>query len=156
MANTPLQPIKTSGAGFSPNRVAQLEGGVGNNQQARASDVNPIIDYVNAMAGVNASAVTQATSTATGVTLNSRAGVITMFTSVAATTVGASFVLTNSYIGTSSNVQAWVSGYTGTLSANGFPAVTSVIPAAGSATITVVNTGTNALAGVVEVSFIVF
>lgn len=151
MAN-PLDKIIT----LTPGRIAQLEGGVGNNQFARASEVNPIIDYLNPRSGATAGTVTQLTSTATGVTLNSLAGIITCYTSTAATTVGATFTLTNSFITTTSIVYAVVTGYTGTLSTNGFPEVTSVIPAAGSAQITIVNSGTNALSGVVTVSFIVF
>lgn len=138
-----------------PGRLNQEKLGVGNNQFTRASDVNPIIDYLNTRSSINGSSVTQLTSTATGVTLNGNIGTVVMFTSTAATTVGATFVLTNANISAASIVLAQVNGYTGTLSTNGFPVVTSVIPAAGTAQVTVVNAGTNALSGVVTICFLV-
>lgn len=149
MANTPLSPVIKTSVG----RIAQLELRVGENQFVRASDVNQAINYLNDRAAANKGTVTQATSTTTGVTLNTKAGTITCFTSTAATTVAAEFTLTNSSITASSMVMGMISAYSGT---TGHPAVVSIIPSAGSAVIKVVNTGTAVLNGIYKVSFIVF
>lgn len=151
--NTPISSIVTSSIG----RGAELKYGPGNNQYARASDVNPIIDYLDARAGINAGAVTQATSTSTAVTLNSYAGVITMFAGSITANNSVSFTLNNTSITSTSIVVAVVSGFQGTLGTNGYPAVTAVYPANGSATIQVSNiaaagTGANSI----KISFIVY
>jgi len=152
MANSPLQKIVTASAG----RGAQLDPGPGNNQYCRASDFNPVVDYVNNQAGVNAGTVTQTAGALTNaVTLNSVAGVITTSATSLAAATAASFTLTNSYITTSSIVVATVTqgGAAGSL-----PVVASIVPSNGSAVITLYNmsaataTGTNAL----KISFIVF
>ena len=89
-----LQKIKTIS-----RRIYQLEGGTGNNQPARASDVNPIIDWVNNRSDVNtaANAVTASgTTTAQTATLNTYSGTITSAT--LATAIGtASITVTDAY-----------------------------------------------------------
>lgn len=147
--NTPISSIVTSSIG----RGAELKYGPGNNQYARASDVNPIIDYLDARAGVNAGTVTQGTSISTGVTLNNYAGVITMFATSIVTGTPVSFTLTNSNIASNSIVLAQVvqGGAAGSAAT-----VASVVPAAGSATITVVNNSSTATgSNSVKIAFIV-
>lgn len=75
MPNSAIPKIVTSSIG----RGAELQYGPGNNQYARASDVNPIINGVNQISFANASnnAVTQSTSLSTAVTLNATTGIIT-------------------------------------------------------------------------------
>lgn len=147
---TPLASIVTSSIG----RGAELKYGPGNNQYARASDVNPIIDYIDSRAGVNAGTVTQATSTSTGVTLNSYAGIITMFAGTIAASGNTSFTLTNSNITSTSIVQAQIvqGGAAGSL-----PVVVSVVPSNGSAVITIANVSTATATGAnsLKISFIV-
>ena len=150
MANSPLEKIVISDIG----RGAQLKYGPGNNQYCRASDFNPVVDYVNDRAGVNASTITQATSITTGVTLNSISGVITMFATSIVTGTPVSFTLTNANITASSIVLAQVvqGGAAGSAAT-----VASVVPAAGSATITVVNNSATATgANSVKIAFVIF
>jgi hypothetical protein len=138
MPNTPVSKIVTSSIG----RGAELQYGPGNNQYARASDVNPIINALNNFSLANASvnAVTQLTSTTTGVTLNAITGVITMFGSTITAGSSASFVLTNSNITSNSLIFAITSG-----GANNSAQLVSAQPASGSATFTVsVPTGATA------------
>jgi len=101
------------------------------------------------------SAVTQLTSNATGVTLNSRGGKITMFGALAGN-ANATFTLTNSYITATSQVLAWVSN---TVAATSFAGVKVTIAAPGSGTvaITVTNadTGANSQGSAAIVQFIV-
>ncbi len=132
MANSPLQPIKTSGAGFTPNRVAQLEGGVGNNQQARASDVNPIIDYLNARSGDNA---TSSSQTGTTATINSPTGSLTFTSQSIAADASASYTITDSYSTTNSVPHVVVTAAT----AGALPVVSKVVPSNGSFVVTIVN-----------------
>merc|ERR1711865_1326565 len=72
-----------------------------------------------------------------------------------ASSVG-SFSLTSSYITSTSVVLASVSGYTGTLGTNGIPAIVVASIGSGSATLTVCNTGSNALAGVLTFNYAIF
>lgn len=98
-------------------------------------------------------AVTQLTSTSTGVTLNTASGVISCFTSTAAAGTAAAFVLTNSEIVAASRVVCSVTSYSGT---TGAPLVYSKGVTDGSCTITVINAaGAAALNGVVGVYFAV-
>jgi len=97
-------------------------------------------------------AVTQATSTATGVTMNAASGVITTFTSTAAAGNTVSFVLTDSAIAAGSAVHVTIDNYSGTLVTNGVPYVTVSGIAGGSCTLNVSNIhAANALAGVLKI-----
>lgn len=105
MPNTPISKIVTSSIG----RGAELQYGPGNNQYARASDLNPLITAFNNFSLANSinTQVTQATSLSTGVTLNGMTGVINC--SVAAGLASgstATFTLTNSSIISSSVIFA--------------------------------------------------
>lgn len=156
MANSPLQPIKTSGAGFITNRVAQLEGGAGNNQQARASDVNPAINWINDRSGVNQTSVT--TSTLAG-TLNTKVGSVT--TDALTTAAGdiETVTITNSFVATTSIVLVELTDYSGTLQTDGYPMLLQVTPGSGSFVVKIVNAdadGASApLDGTVTFKFIV-
>ncbi len=155
MANTPLQPIVTQSRG----RLEQLEGGVGNNQQARASDINPIIDYVNDRSSLNKVVATASAGTATAatVTINGTTGTFTTVGMTAATTVGVTVTVTNSSVLPTSNVIAWISGFGGTWDTNGCPVIGVVDPGAGSFVIDIVNAGTNTMTTqTLTISFIVF
>jgi hypothetical protein len=112
-------------------------------------------DNLNAQGGTTR-AVTQITSIATPVTINSSTGVIT---TVAATVAGqqtATFTVNNSAVGPLSTVSADIQGYSGTYGTNGLPFVTVGNVAAGSFTITLANAhGANALSGTISIGFIV-
>jgi hypothetical protein len=106
----------------------------------------------NIMLDNTAGAVTQITSPTTAVTLNTRAGLITMEAACANT--GSAFTLNNSYIIASSKVLAWSQN---TLCATSSFPLTVVVSAigAGSCTITVSGDGTHASAAAPIVQFIV-
>lgn len=152
MANSPLEKIVISDIG----RGAQLKYGPGNNQYCRASDFNPVVDYINDRSSINKGTVTQATSVSTGVTLNAIVGTITMFAGTITNAAPAVFVLTNSNITSTSVVYATVSSL-GTAAAGSMPVVASVVPSNGSATITVANTTATATgANSIQISFVIF
>lgn len=138
-----LNKIKTKS-----NRIAQLEPGTGNNQPARASDVNPILDWIN-----NRSDVNTAINTASGntPTLNTISGTIT--TASLATAAGGTqdITVTNAYCTANSTVLAIVSA----TSSAGVPVVARVTPSAGSFVVRLVNAGTVALNNTVTFKFII-
>jgi hypothetical protein len=136
-----LNKIKTKS-----NRIAQLEPGTGNNQPARASDVNPILDWIN-----NRSDVNTAVNTATGntVTLNALSGTVTSGTLATLTSLGSNAItVNNAYCTANSNVLISVTA-TGT----GTVAVAKVVPAAGSFTATFANIG--AITGTLTFKYII-
>lgn len=146
--STPLDRIATESG-----RISQLELGVGNNQPARASDVNPIIDFLNDRAAANKGTVTQASTISTGVTLNYNAGTITTVSSTLAADTTASFVVTNSKVVASSIILPSLSYPT---TATGEPVIDRIIPALGSFTITIRNvSAAAALNNSMAISFIV-
>jgi hypothetical protein len=139
-----LQKIRTLS-----RRIVQLEGGTGNNQPARASDVNPIITWVNDRSDINTVA-----NVATGntPTLNAISGTIT----TAALTTGAggsqTITVTNAYSTANSTILAIVSSTSAT---TGVPTITRVTPSAGSFVVIVGNAGTAVLNGTVTFKFII-
>lgn len=148
MAN-PLTKIVTSSIG----RGAQLKVGPGNNQYTRVSDVNPIIDYLNARASGNTTTGTAGNSA----TINSAVGELTTGTLTTASGSTQAITITNSAVSATSIVLVQVAAYSGTLATNGYPVVTKVVPAAGSFVISITNThGANALSGTVKLRFLVF
>lgn len=147
MANSPLQKIVTSSQG----RGAQLELGVGNNQYARASDFNPVVDYVNNQAGVNQVAGTAGNSA----TINSVAGSQTSATLTLGAAASQSITITNSYVTTSSIVMANLE-YSGTTGTNGIPVISETVVSNGQVVFVVTNVGANALNGTVTIKFVVF
>lgn len=147
--NTPLKPIIKTDNG----RLQELTPGVGENQPARASDVNPIITFLNERTGVNATTGTTGNST----TINAFAGKFTTATLTTAVTSGTgspvtALTVTNNLVTTSSIVLAQISAYGGT---TGQPAIIRTVPAAGSFVISVANVGTAVLNGTITVRFIV-
>lgn len=148
MANSPLQKIVTGPAG----RGAQLELGPGNNQYVRASDFNPVVDYINNYSSLNKGTVTQATSISTGVTLNAVVGTITTVSSTLAAGAEQAITLTNSFI-TASSIVMMTAATAGT----GSPTIVDVTPAAGSVSFILKNVnGTTAFNNTIQISFVVF
>lgn len=97
--------------------------------------------------------VTQLTSIVTGVTLNGSAGVITTVSSTLAADSFTSFVVTNSSVGTDSEILCTVQDYSGT---TGLPrAYVKTITNTGTFTVVLQNVGNAALNGVVKVGFLV-
>ena len=127
-------------------RVAQGKRPVGNNQQGRASDINPIIKWVNDRSDVNtvANAVTTSAFTANNATatINAVSGTITTTSlSVAGAGSGAvntknTITVTNSFCTANSTVLAII---TDTNVGTGAIYIASVTPSAGSFIITMVN-----------------
>ena len=142
----PLDKIKTK-----VGRIAQLEGGTGNNQPARASDVNPIIDLLNSILGESQVTVTASNTP----TINARCGKFATATLTSIANSTTTITLTNSNITTTSNVLVYLEAYSGTYSTNGVPTVFRVLPNNGSATIILGNNSANALNGAVTLKFIV-
>lgn len=138
-----LNKIKTKS-----NRIAQLEPGTGNNQPARASDVNPILDWIN-----NRSDVNTAINTASGntPTLNTISGTITTASLTTAAGGTQDITVTNAYCTANSTVLAIVSA----TSSTGVPVVARVTPSAGSFVVRLVNAGTVALNNTVTFKFII-
>ena len=148
MANSPLQKIVTASQG----RGAQLEYGPGNNQYARASDFNPVVDYINNQAGVNSVTGSGTTST----TINAVNGIATFTPGSAINGAGATQALTvtNANIATTSEVVGIITSYTGT----GIPVIAKTVCSAGQVVFTVANvhpTAGNTVTAV-TISFIVF
>jgi hypothetical protein len=128
-----LQKIKTIS-----RRLVQLEGGTGNNQPARASDVNPIIQWVNDRSDVNtaANAVTTTGTTAQVGTLNAFSGTVTTATLTVTAAQKTTVTITDAYCTASSTVMAVIAdANVGT----GAVYIASVVPAAGSFVVTLVN-----------------
>tara|TARA_R110000868_G_scaffold14414_2_gene67068 strand:+ start:58848 stop:59312 length:465 start_codon:yes stop_codon:yes gene_type:complete len=148
--NSPLQPIITSSQG----RVNQLEPGVGLNQQARASDFNAVVAYLNARAGVNKTTATSASNTPT---INAVAGKFTSATLTTSPTGGTgspvtALTITNNTVTTDSIVIAQITTYGGT---TGAPVIAKIAPGSGSIVLTIANVGVAVLNGAVTITFIV-
>lgn len=146
----PLQPIITQSQG----RVNQLELGVGLNQPARASDLNPVINYLNARAGVNKVTATSASNTPT---VNGVCGKFTSATLTTSPTSGTgspvtALTVTNTSITANSIVIAQITTYGGT---TGVPVIAKIAPSANSVVLTIANVGTAVLNGAVTITFIV-
>lgn len=127
--NTPISSIVTSSIG----RGAELKYGPGNNQYARASDVNPIIDYIDARASVN----TVSASGVTSVTINALNGTATFTPGTAINGAGATQAVTvnDSNVTSTSQVQGVITAYSGT----GIPVIAKTVCTAGVITFTVAN-----------------
>lgn len=148
MANSPLQKIVTASQG----RGAQLEYGPGNNQYCRASDFNPVVDYVNNYSSLNKGTVTQTPLISSGVTLNAIVGTITTVVSNLGAAAEQAIVLTNSNI-TASSIVMMSASTAGT----GTPAIVNIVPANGSVTFTLKNvSAATAFNNTIQISFVVF
>ena len=100
----------------------------------------------------NGGSVTQTTSNTTAVTLNAKAGTVTMLNAV--TAAGQSFTLNNSFISTTSKVLAFCTN-TRCLVSLGVVVVIVGAPAAGSVSITAAGDGTNGTINAPIIQFIV-
>jgi hypothetical protein len=106
--------------------------------------------------GPTGRAVTQITSTTTGVTINSDTGVITTFAETLAGAANLTFTVTNSAVTATSTVVASVQGYSGTYTTNGTPLVQVNNVVAGAFDVKVLNAhASNALAGTLNIGFMV-
>lgn len=102
--------------------------------------------------GASASgAVTQATSTTTGVTLNKRAGVITTFAGTLAGAAEETFIVTNSEVAVGDVVVVCI----GTSGGAGLPMAYVSAVAAGSFSITITNLSASALNAAYTINFVV-
>lgn len=121
-------------------RIAQLEPGPGNNQPARASDVNPVIEWINQRSDVNtaANAVTGSVfaANASTATINAISGTITSGTLTVTADLKQTITVTNAYCTANSTVIAMI---TDANVGTGAVYIASVVPAAGSFVITLVN-----------------
>lgn len=149
MAN-PVNAIITSGIG----RGSQLEMGVGNNQYVRASDFNPVANYIN-----QHDSVAMATATGNTPTINSYVGRVTTAT---LTTAGAyattTITISNSLVTAASVVTVQLESYAGTLVTNGIPMIYRAVASAGAITVVIINmhpTAGNALNAAVVFNFTV-
>lgn len=141
-----LDKIKTKSS-----RIAQLEPGTGNNQPARASDVNPIIDWVNNRSDVN-TAANAVTGSATAATINALSGTITTASLTTATNTAVTYTVTDAYCTANSTVLASISGGSFT---TGAPVILRVVPSAGSFQIIFRNIDAASLNGTVIFKFII-
>lgn len=143
--STPLKKIVTSSLG----RGDQLMPGPGNNQYVRASDFNPVVEYVNDQAGVN-QLVGAAGNSAT---INAISGSQTSASLTTAAEGSQAITITNSNVTTSSIVMANLD-YAGT---TGIPVISETIVSNGQVVFTVTNVAAAAaLNGTVTIKFIVF
>lgn len=121
-------------------RILQLEGGPGNNQPARASDVNPVITWINNRSDTTTAANTVTTSAFAGnaatATLNAISGTITSTTLTVTAALKQTITVTNAYCTANSTVIAMI---TDANVGTGAVYIASVVPAAGSFIITLVN-----------------
>lgn len=100
------------------------------------------------------SSVTQATSITTGVTVNSRKGIITTFTPSTAALAATTFTVTCNKTTATSNIRAYVTEYGGTVITNGLPYVFVKNQTATSFDVIVYNAhATNALATSLKIGF---
>lgn len=138
-----LKPIK-----IYSGRIAQLKRPVGNNQQGRASDINPVIDWINQRSDVSTVANTASGNTPT---LNAISGTITTASLATLADAGQDITVTNSFATANSTIIAVVSS----TSSAGVPIITRVTPSAGSFVVRIVNVGTAALNNTVTFKFII-
>jgi hypothetical protein len=121
-------------------RVAQGKRPIGNNQQGRASDINPIIEWVNQRSDVNTTANAVTTSAfaanAATATLNAISGTITSTTLTVTAALKQTITVTNSYCTANSTVLAVI---TDANVGTGAVYIASVVPSTGSFVITLVN-----------------
>jgi hypothetical protein len=112
-------------------RVAQGKRPVGNNQQGRASDINPIIEWVNQRSDVN-TAANAVTGSGTAATINTISGTITTSSLSTAAVTSVTYTVTNSACTANSTVLVTIAGGT---NSTGVPVILRATAAAGSFTI---------------------
>lgn len=131
-------------------RIAQLKRPIGNNQQGRASDINPIIDWINQRSDVTTAANFNTTPSNTP-TVNAISGTVTTASLSTVADSNQDIVVTNSFCTANSTVLAMISS----TSSVGAPVIIRVTPAAGSFTVRIQNVGTVALNNTVTFKFII-
>lgn len=151
--------------GFSPNgEVVYVSNSLASISTEAASGAYVTIGGTQTITGaktfntplVTKANVTQGTSITTGVTANGSAGIITTVSASLAADATAEFTLTNSAIAATSVVLVSIADYAGTYGTNGIPMVAVDTIAAGSCKINLSNVhGTNALSGVVKITYLV-
>lgn len=129
-----LNKIKTKSS-----RIAQLEPGTGNNQPARASDVNPILDWINNRSDVNTAlnvVTTTGNTTVQAATINAISGTITTVATATAAGPSVAITVTNAFCRANSTVlcQIVAANITG-----GTTIIQSVVPSNGSFVINLSN-----------------
>lgn len=133
-------------------RIQQLEGGPGNNQPARASDVNPIINWINNISDTNTAANTVTTASGAA-TINTVSGTITTESLTTAADTTATATITNAFCTANSTVIVMISGGSFT---TGAPVIVRVVPSAGSFVISFRNVSASAaLNGTLVFKFII-
>lgn len=133
-------------------RIAQLEKGIGQNQFVRASDFNPIVDYLNNRKSDNTSnTVTLSGTGASSGTLNKEYGTVTSGTLNAAAAASNVLTIANSYVTANSFVIPVISTYGGA----GQPIIAKCVCTAGSIAITLQNVGAAALTSTATIKFII-
>ncbi len=127
-------------------RISQLKRPIGNNQQGRASDINPIIDWVN-----QRSDVTTAANAATGnaVTLNTASGTVTSGAPAILTADATNTVTVNNILCTANSTVLVTVTATGT----GAVAVSKVVASNGSFVVSFTNL--TAITGTITFKFII-
>lgn len=131
--------------GTAKKKIVNITSGTNAGEVVVYEQLDPISDTVS-----------QATSISTGVTINSKKGIIT---TQASTLAGAgsspdTFVVTNSKVTAGSNVIAYLINYSGTVGTNGNPFVNCYSVSAGSFSVVIMNGhATNALNGILKIGF---
>jgi hypothetical protein len=115
------------------------------------------LNSATAKINVNKTAITQATSLATGITSNSTGTLITTVNATVAAGAATTFTFTNSTVLASSYVVAMIENYSGTYGTNGQPCVNVNNIVGGACDLVVYNShGTNALNGALKIAVFVF
>jgi hypothetical protein len=127
-------------------RIAQLKRPIGNNQQGRASDINPIIDWVNQRSDVNTAANA---ATGNAVTLNTASGTVTSGTIATLTADATNAVTVNNILCTANSTVLVTITATGT----GAVAVSKVVASNGSFVVSFTNL--TAITGTITFKFII-
>lgn len=100
--------------------------------------------------------VTQITSIVTSVTINEPTGVITTVSTTAGSGTVSTFTVNNTEVLSTSRVHLEITNYSGTYGTNGIPIITVSGLAANSFDINLLNVGSNALSGTLNISFFLF
>jgi hypothetical protein len=132
----------------SGNKAVRL-GGI-----SPATKTGEVVTYEQAVLITPTETVTQGTSITTGVTLSAKKGLITTFTPSTAGLAATTFTVTNTLVTASSNIEAYVAAYGGTVITNGLPYAFVKSKTTGSFNIVIYNAhATNALSTSLVIGF---
>lgn len=112
-------------------RMAQLEGGIGQNNPVRNSDFSPVVDFINNRLGESAVTTTAGNTP----TINAPSGVFTTASLTTAAGATTSLTITNSSVTATSTFVAVITAYAGA----GLPVISKVVCTAGQAVISLGN-----------------